>query len=176
MSKAFDTLDHAILQYKLIYYGVANYFFYSYLLNRYQYVEFDGSVSSTKVVDTGVSQGSILGPLLFLNYINNVPRVSTLFNKINWLCMPMTPPFFVICQIIQMQTTYLNSELNKISEWLAFSKLSLNTQKTERKIENMLFHTMQRKIEYPILTISNTVIERVMQFNFLAFMLHYTLK
>ena len=67
---------------------------------------------------------------------------------------------------------YLNSELNKISEWLASNKLSLNTRKTKF----MVFHTVQRKIQYPILTINNTVIERVKQFNFLGIILHYTLK
>ena len=51
---------------------------------------------------------------------------------------------------------YLNSELNKISEWLASNKLSLSARKTKF----MVFHTVQRKIQYPILTINNTVIER----------------
>ena len=57
---------------------------------------------------------------------------------------------------------YLNSELNKISEWLTSNKLSLNV----RKAKFMVFHTVQRKFQYPILTIYNTVIERVKQFNF----------
>ena len=65
---------------------------------------------------------------------------------------------------------YLNSELNKISEWLASNKLSLNARKTKF----MVFHTVQRKIQYPILTINNTVIDRVKQFNFLGKILHYT--
>ena len=83
--KAFDTLDHAILLDKLNYYGiggVAYRLFHSYLSNRYQYVEFNGSISSTKVIDTGVPQGSILGPLLFLIYINDLPCVSPLFNMV----------------------------------------------------------------------------------------------
>ena len=66
----------------------------------------------------------------------------------------------------------LNSELHKISEWLASNKLSLNAQKTKF----MVFHSMQRKVKYPVLTINNTIIERVKQFNFLGIILHYTLK
>ena len=85
LSKAFDTLDHSILLNKLNYYGicgVVNNLLHSYISNRYQYVDFNGSISSTKVVDTGIPQGSILGPLLFLIYINDLPRVSPLFNMV----------------------------------------------------------------------------------------------
>ena len=62
----------------------------------------------------------------------------------------------------------LNSELHKIREWLASNKLSLNVQKTKF----MFFHSMQRKIKYPVLTLYNTLIVRVTQFNFLCIILH----
>ena len=67
---------------------------------------------------------------------------------------------------------YLNSELHKISEWLAYNTLSLNAQKTEF----MFFHSMQRKVKYPVLTLNNKIIEIVKPFNFLGIILHYTLK
>ena len=60
LSKAFDTLDHSILLHKLNHYGirgVTNNLLYSYISNRYQYVDLNGYTSSTKVVDTGVPQG-----------------------------------------------------------------------------------------------------------------------
>ena len=66
----------------------------------------------------------------------------------------------------------LNSELHKISEWLASNELSLNAQRTKF----MVFHSMQRKVKYSVLIINNTIIERVKQFNFLGIILHYTLK
>ena len=171
LSKAFDTLDHSILLDKLNYYGirgVANNLLHSYISNRYQYVDFNGSISSTKVVDTGVPQGSILEPLLFLIYINDLPRVSPLFNMVMY-----ADDTSLYCNLSNnTNKNDLNSELHKISELLASNKLSLNAQKTKF----MVFHSMQRKVKYPILTINNTIIKRVKQFNFLGVILHYTLK
>ena len=130
LSKAFDKLDHAILLDKLNYYGVrgvAYRLFHSYLSNRYQYVEYNGSISSTKVVDTGVPQGSTLGPLLFLISINNLPCVSPLFNMVMY-----AGDTTLYCNLSNNPNdNYLNSELNKISEWLSSNKLPLNVRKTK---------------------------------------------
>ena len=85
LSKAFDTLDHSILIHKWQYYritGIALNWFKSYLLNRLQYVDINGSISSMQHISTGVPQGSILGPLLFLIYMNDLPNVSPLFKYI----------------------------------------------------------------------------------------------
>ena len=111
---------------------------------------------------------SILGPLLFLIYINDLPRVSPLFNMVMY-----ADDTTLYCNLSNnTNENDLNSELHKISEWLASNKLSLNAQKTKF----MVFHSMQRKVKYPVLTINNTIIERVKQFNFLGIILHYTLK
>ena len=72
LSKAFDTLNHSILLTKLKYYGIKDTpldWFRSYLTQRLQYVEYDGIPSSTREIETGVPQGSILDPLLFIIYI-----------------------------------------------------------------------------------------------------------
>jgi hypothetical protein len=83
LSKAFDTISHDILIKKLEFYGICQTplrWFQSYLSDRKQFIYYDGINSSPSNINTGVPQGSILGPLLFLIYINDIINVSDKFN------------------------------------------------------------------------------------------------
>ena len=85
LSKAFDTLEHSILIDKLSHYGIkcnVLKWFSSYLSSRTIYVEIDNAKSSVRHLNTGVPHGSILGPLLFLIYMNDISNSSSLFKFI----------------------------------------------------------------------------------------------
>ena len=129
-SKAFDTLDHTILLQKLSVYGIrgnALSWFESYLKDRRQFVTYNGVWSETKILQCGVPQSSILGPLLFLIYINDLANVCT--SSFPILFADDTNLFNHGKDMFSLQAT-LNQELANISQWLKVNKLSLNIKKT----------------------------------------------
>ena len=151
LSKAFDTLNHTILLAKLRYYGVrgvAHKLMLNYLSRIYQYVEYNGVQSSSLHINTGILQGSILGPLLFLFYSNDLPLVSPIF------MMLMYADETTLFRNINNDTNdnEINHQLKTISEWLLSNKLSLNIKKTKY----MVFHTNQRRVYKSILKKSST--------------------
>ena len=163
LSKAFDTLDHNIMLSKLRHYGVTGIeldFFTSYLLGRVQYVEYSGVCSQKLPISTGVPQGSVLGPLLFLIYINDLPTVSNIFNILMY-----ADDTTLFCNFDNTQNEFtINNELDNVYRWLCSNKLSLNVIKTKY----MCFHTPKRKVVFPDLKINNITIDKVTDFKFLG--------
>ena len=130
LKKAFDTVYHNMLLWKHYYAtrGIAIEWFCSYLKKRKQFVSIQNNMSSTKEILTGVPQGSVLGPLLFLIYINDLHK-SIRFSK--------TYHFADDTSIIQSNplldrlSKQVNKDLSNLSNWLRANKLSLNQKKTE---------------------------------------------
>ena len=131
LEKAFDTVNHKILIHKLDHYGIRENslsWIKSYLSNRKQLVNLNGVKSNYEKVSCGVPQGSILGPLLFLIYINDMhiavksSIVHHFADDTNLLFSSKNP---------QKLSTILNTDLKLLYQWLCANRLSLNVSKTE---------------------------------------------
>ena len=146
LQKAFDTVDHDILIQKLNHYGirgVANNWFSSYLQNRSQYVSINGFNSKLEHIHCGVPQGSILGPLLFLIYINDlncairycsVHHFADDTNLLNYN------------NSVKRMNKQVNQDLKNLTNWLNANKICLNVSKTEV----VLFKSSRKLTDVPL--------------------------
>ena len=130
LSKAFDTIDHSILLKKMEHYGIRGItleWFKSYLNQRVQYVTYKSTNSKSLNIPCGVPQGSVLGPLLFILYSNDIPN-SLKYSKSILLADDTT-----VCISVEDVTDLfrcLNHDLSNLNDWFKANKLSLNVNKT----------------------------------------------
>ena len=132
-SKAFDCVNHQILLRKLHVYGIRGIaldWFRSYLSNRIQYTTVNGEASNSQPINYGVPQGSVLGPLLFLIFINDLPKCSNLFkftlfaDDSTLSCNFDNAPLDLIFNTIE-------TELVKVNNWLINNRIKINIDKSK---------------------------------------------
>jgi hypothetical protein len=171
LSKAFDCINHNILLFKLKYYGFqdsSHKLIQSYLANRKQYVSFNEVNSDCLTIDVGVPQGSILGPLLFLIYINDIQNSVNFFRPVIYAddtTLGTCLSYFGI-NAVDIESN-INEELANIHTWLKVNKLSLNLNKTKA----MVFHTKRRAVVLPKICIDQHEVGFVDSFNYLGIIL-----
>ena len=156
--KAFDVIDHPILLNKLEKYGIRGLpkqWISSYLSNRKQYVEINGVSSTKETITHGVPQGSILGPLLFNIFINDLPNCNDFFNYTLFAddstltCSFSDTDGSLIARKLEM-------ELLKVKSWLNVNKIALNIEKTKFMVFNY-----RKNIEIPDIPFCNQLIAPV---------------
>lgn len=163
--KAFDCIDHHILLEKLYYYGIRGVpyeWLKSYLTNRKQYTVVNDSKSSLCDIKCGVPQGSILGPLLFLIYINDFTSSSNFFD-FNLFADDSTISCSFSRYRIDVFHREINSNLVNVSNWLKFNKIMLNIDKTKYVI-----FSYRGDFDLNSIVIDNQCIERVSSIKYLG--------
>ena len=143
LRKAFDTVNHKILLKKLDHYGIrgiANNWFNSYLTERYQYVYLNGESSEKKAITCGVPQGSVLGPLLFLIYINDLPNISKV---LDFYLFADDTNLYCEDDCLKKLESKINKELKNLYLWLSVNRLALNMDKTNF----VIFHPFNKPLK-----------------------------
>ena len=175
LTKAFDTVNHKILISKLEKYGIKGTYlklFSNYLSTRKQFVSDKNCNTSFRYVECGVPQGSILGPLLFLLYINDMPHCS---ETLKFILFADDTTLYFASENINSLFKILNSELRKLDEWFRANKLSLNVKKTKYS----LFHKPKSKdslpLKLPDIAINNIKLQRENNVKFLGVIINENL-
>ena len=163
-SKTFDTVNHDILLQKLSLYGIQDIaltWFKDYLHNRTQYVTYNSIKSIKQKITCGVPQGSILGPLLFSLYVNDLATVSNAFWSV---LFADDNSLFISGKDPEVMCDAINNDLAKIQEWLYCNKLSLSVLKTHY----MIFTARNKTATDLDIKINEVRIERVYVTKFLG--------
>ena len=176
LSKAFDTMDHEILLTKLAHYGIEGSvlrWFRCFLSDRKQFIHYDDVDSDPLTISVGTAQGSILGPLLFLIYVNDAYRSSNALDFIHFADdTSLINSFSCFRTGINATLNHsqierrVNAELQRVYDWLCINKLSLNVSKTRSVIfKSSRIATVSRPFN---IEINNEAVTCLTEFNFLG--------
>ena len=172
LQKAFDTVNHEILLEKLKHYGIrgiANEWFTTYLTNRKQFVSINGFDSCVKILRHGVPQGSVLGPLLFILYINDFHLAIKHSNVYHFAD---DTNLLHINESFKKTQKYLNFDLKFLHKWLLANKISLNCDKSQM----IIFHKPRTKLPDKIkIKINGTILRHTHAIKYLGVYLDETL-
>lgn len=163
LKKAFDTINHNILINKLEKYGIrgiALQWIRSYLKNRKQFVKIENFCSSCLKINCGIPQGAVLGPELFILYINDLSKVSKALKSV--LFADDTNVFFASYNLKEL-VSMIEIEMGKLNNWFAQNRLSLNLDKTK-----IMFFGNLKENEEANLKIQGISIERIKEIKFLG--------
>lgn len=161
LQKAFDTLNLEILIEKLQYYGIRGVpllWFKSFLQNRTQFTFVNGISSTPIETKCGVPQGTVLGPLMFIMYINDIAKI---VNKSSLKLFADDSNLFVVANNINSLFEYANEELGLISDWLSANKLYVNYEKTNYMIFQPGKYNQNLVCSHNKLMFNNHVLERI---------------
>ena len=168
LSRAFDTLSHDILIEKLSKYGIrgtALDWIRSYLSNRKQFVSYGSKKSDVGNIEIGVPQGSILGPLLFLLYINDLCNVS---KRVSFIQFADDTSIYCTGSSLENVCSTIEAEMALICDWLNNNKLSLNVSKTNYMIMTPSYREVNDDLT---IKVNGETIERVSETKFLGVIL-----
>ena len=169
LKAAFDTISHDLLLQKLEHYGVRGSvltLLHSYLSNRKQYVGGDGGIDSVLLeINIGVPQGSVLGPLLFIIFINDLVECTALGSVL----FADDAAFLNSHTSLKHLQKIMNDETKLICEWLIVNELTINVKKTKYMLihhkRDAKFNRMVKKFK---LNVNNYCIKQVNEFKYLG--------